>query len=222
MGIVYKITNTANCKIYVGQTIRTLEERLYSHFYDALIAKKNTKLYRAIRKYGKECFMIEVLEITDNLNEREKFFIESLNCIKKGYNTKIGGEGGPHHESTKKKISKANKKRVWTQEIKDNMSKALKAWHEERGFVPRSEDFKAKISEANRKRKMPLKTKEKFQEHNRKLMKPIVCITNGTEYPSIGAAARNLGINDGQLSQHLKGKHKHVKGYVFKYKESSK
>lgn len=218
MGTIYKITNAANGKIYIGQTIGSIEDRFYRHIYDALVLKKNTKLGRAVRKYGKDSFLIEAIETVDNLDEREIFWISHFKTIKKGYSIKIGGNGGPHADSTKKKISKANTKRVWTEEMRENMSRAIKAWHEERGFVPKSEEFKAKISEANRKRKMPQKAKEKFQEHNRRLMKPLICLTNEKEYPSIGAACKELDLNHGQLSQHLKGKHKHVKGYVFKLK----
>lgn len=218
MGIIYKITNKINGRIYIGQTIRTLEDRWYHHVYYATQKKCKTKLGRAIRKYGASAFDAVVIETSDNLDEREIYFINLFKSVTSGYNIKIGGDGGPHALSTKKKISKANKKRVWTQEMRDNMSRAILAWHEERGFVPKSEEFRRKISIANSRRKMPTKTKEKFQKHNESLMKPVVCITNDKEYPSIAAACKELNINNGQLSQHLKGKHKHVKGLVFKYK----
>lgn len=219
MGTIYKIINEINGKVYIGQTIGSIEDRFYHHIYDAIVSKKKTKLARAIRKHGKDSFSIEAIELTDNLDEREIYFIHIFGSVKKGYNIKIGGNGGPHAESTKKKISKANTKRVWTEEMRENMSNAIKAWHEERGFVPKSEDFKAKISEANSRRKMPIKAKEKFQKHNESLRKPVICVTNGKEYPSIAAASKDLNLNDGQLRMHLKGKHKHVKGYVFKYEE---
>lgn len=31
MGCIYKITNLINNKVYIGQTIKTPEERLYEH-----------------------------------------------------------------------------------------------------------------------------------------------------------------------------------------------
>lgn len=218
MVIIYKITNKANGKIYIGQTVGSIEDRFYHHIYDALVLKKHTKLGRAIRKHSKECFSIEAIETTENLDEREIFWISHFKTVKGGYNIKIGGNGGPHASSTKKKISQANTRRIWTEEMRENMSIAIKAWHEERGFVPRSEEFKSKISKANRNRKMPKKAQDKFQAHNRKLMKPVICVNNEKEYESISAAAKALNLNSGQLSQHLKGKHEHVKGLVFKYK----
>lgn len=218
MGNIYKIINQINGKAYIGQTIGSIEDRFYHHIYDALVTKKPTKIGRAIRKYGKDSFSVELVEVTDNLDDREIHFIQLFNSIKNGYNIKIGGQGGPHADSTKKKIGKANSKRVWTQEMRNTMSKAILLWHEERGFVPRSEETKSKISLANSKRKMPLKTKEKFQKYNESMMKSVICITNSKEYPSMAAACKELNINSGQLTQHLKGKHRHVKGFVFKYK----
>ena len=87
--IVYKITNLIDGKIYVGQTIRTLERRFKEHTEaDSLIGK-------AIRKFGIENFSSEILETCQTkkqLNEREIFWIEKLNCkTPNGYNVKDGG-----------------------------------------------------------------------------------------------------------------------------------
>ena len=130
----------------------------------------------------------------------------------------MNGNGGAHARSTKRKIAKANTKRVWTEEMRENMSTAILAWHEKRGFVPRDDKFKKRISEANRGRKMSDNAKKRFQEHNNKQKKPIVCTETGKEYESIMAACKDLNLNDGQLRMHLKGKHSHVKGLRFKLK----
>ena len=87
--IVYKITNLINGKIYVGQTKFSVEKRFLQH------AKANSIIGAAIRKYGSENFKIEVIEICKNaleLNEREIFWIEKLNCkVPNGYNVADGG-----------------------------------------------------------------------------------------------------------------------------------
>ena len=86
--IVYKITNLLDGKIYVGQTIRTLERRFKEHTEaDSLIGK-------AIRKFGIENFSSEILETCqtkNQLNEREIFWIEKLCKTPNGYNVKDGG-----------------------------------------------------------------------------------------------------------------------------------
>lgn len=217
-GIIYKITNEINDKIYIGQTIRTIDERWRHHVYYSLTGLHKTKLARAIRKYGKESFKIEILEETEDLDKREIFYISFFKSDLFGYNIKIGGNGGPHAESTKKKISKANRGRVWTGEMRHAMSEAIKKWHKKRGFVPSSEETKKKISKGNMGRKMSDKTRAAFQKHNRKNMKPVVCINTNKEYESIMSACRDLNLNDGHLRMHLKGKHSHVKGFRFKFK----
>ena len=53
-GMIYKITNTVNDKVYIGQTIQQLKRRwnqhcCYSKFSDV-------HLYRAMRAYGIDKF----------------------------------------------------------------------------------------------------------------------------------------------------------------------
>lgn len=216
---IYKITCKVTGKNYVGQTTRTLNIRWESHVYDATKLKKNTKLGRAIRKHGREQFVIQTIEFTENLNERETYFIQLFNSAgKNGYNLKLGGQGGPHAAETKNKISKANKKRQWTPQMRENMSKAIKKWHEERGFVPRSEDTKRKISRSNTGKAINTNAKQAFDERNQRMSKPVICLNDGLEFLSIMEACRNYKINDGHLRMHLKGKHPHVKGLMFKFK----
>ena len=50
-------------------------------------------LYRAMRKYGLSNFTIELLEETDNPEEREVFWIEQKGSFKHGYNATVGGDG---------------------------------------------------------------------------------------------------------------------------------
>ena len=46
-----------------------------------------------MRKYGIEHFHIELIEETDNPEEREVFWIENKRSFKNGYNATIGGDG---------------------------------------------------------------------------------------------------------------------------------
>jgi group I intron endonuclease len=74
-GHVYKITNNVNGKFYVGKTVKTVQNRFCNHCYDAIKRNSTTYLHRAIRKYGKENFIVEKIELcnNENLNEREIF-----------------------------------------------------------------------------------------------------------------------------------------------------
>ena len=51
---------------------------------------------RAILKYGKENFSIEILEECPKelLNDREKYYIKLYNSYNSGYNSTLGGQNG--------------------------------------------------------------------------------------------------------------------------------
>lgn len=99
MGYIYKITNTCNDKVYVGQTVQSLHTRWAGHLYKANSprAKDNDyPLYRAMRKYGSINFSIQVIEEVpkEKLDEREIYWIKEFDCIApKGYNCNQGGSG---------------------------------------------------------------------------------------------------------------------------------
>jgi hypothetical protein len=96
---IYKITNKVNGKVYIGQSIRPIEQRFQRHINDAVNNILDTHFARAIRKYGKENFYIELVETCDNqteLNLREQYWIRKYDSINNGYNetdatSKCGG-----------------------------------------------------------------------------------------------------------------------------------
>lgn len=94
MAYIYKIINDINDKIYVGKTEFSIEKRFKQHCLDAF-KKRNEKrpLYSAMRKYGIEHFRVELIEETNNANEREIYWIDKLNSYQQGYNATKGGDG---------------------------------------------------------------------------------------------------------------------------------
>lgn len=97
-GVIYIIKNNINSKVYIGQTIQKLKDRWYRHCGKSGISESesNMAIKRAILKYGKENFTIEVLEECDqcNLDEREKYYINKYNSYNSGYNSTEGGQLG--------------------------------------------------------------------------------------------------------------------------------
>ena len=96
-GFIYKITNKLNGHSYIGQTIQNVKERFYQHC--AIKCDKavlNMAIHKAIQKYGKENFTLEILEEIDStlLNDREKYWIEYFDTYKNGYNETLGGQQG--------------------------------------------------------------------------------------------------------------------------------
>ena len=97
MAYIYKIINDINGKIYIGKTYNSIEKRFKEHCADRLKGKcEQRPLYSAMNKYGVEHFHIELLEETDNPEEREKYWIEYYGSFKSGYNATIGGDGRPY------------------------------------------------------------------------------------------------------------------------------
>lgn len=96
-GFIYKITNTINSKSYIGQTIQNVKERFYQHCATKCSkAVSNMAIHRAINKYGKSNFTVEVIEEIDsaNLNDRERYWIKYYNSYNNGYNSTKGGQDG--------------------------------------------------------------------------------------------------------------------------------
>lgn len=94
MGYIYKITNTINGKVYIGKTERSIEQRWQEHLkFASTELNEQRPLYNAIRKYGVNNFIIEVVEETKDVNEREQYWINYYNSYKEGYNATLGGDG---------------------------------------------------------------------------------------------------------------------------------
>lgn len=85
-----------NNKIYVGQSINP-ERRFISHCSRGYNNLDNSPIHAAIKKYGKENFKLEIIEWTEDYNNREKYWIKELNSkVPFGYNLTDGGEEPPH------------------------------------------------------------------------------------------------------------------------------
>lgn len=100
---IYKIINTVNGKIYVGQSV-DIYKRWSQHKYKAFDPKEigyNSAIHAAIRKYGSDNFILEIIEECepDLLDERERYWINKLgSLVPNGYNIMDGGQ------SSRKKI----------------------------------------------------------------------------------------------------------------------
>ena len=114
--IVYLIYCPQSGKGYVGQTIKTIEERWKSHISAA--RRSNyigcVLFNNAIRKYKPEAFELSVLQeclTLDELNIAEVFHIKAQNTLTpNGYNIKTGGrKNGTLSAEGRAKISATHK-----------------------------------------------------------------------------------------------------------------
>ena len=86
---IYKITNLVNDKVYIGQSARGVQQRFHRHIQDAMSERLDTHFARAIRKYGPENFVVDVIDTADTqdeLNRKEQYWIRHYDSIHHGYN----------------------------------------------------------------------------------------------------------------------------------------
>ena len=135
IGRVYLIINNTNGKVYVGETVSTLSRRFNAHLNTAF--NKNGRnhdcyFYRAIRKYGKSAFSIQLLEETtastkkevkQKIQNLEKKYIKLYKSdnYQFGYNSDSGGCGG-------KEVSEFTKEKQRQIKLKDPKNKERLAY----------------------------------------------------------------------------------------------
>lgn len=131
---IYKITCLTNRKQYIGWTINGVVRRFHVHFSQAKRKGSNSILHTAIRKYGREAFVIEEIYTTldfAHAKQMEIHFIKEYNTFYltgHGYNMTLGGDGTVGHPAS--------------EESKRQTSKRMKG-------VPKSPEQRAKISQSN-------------------------------------------------------------------------
>lgn len=92
---IYKITNLQNGKCYIGQTMQKFSDRWRSHVRRGVRAEPGTmnKLYNEMWDIGVENFTFEIITTCppQELNEKEKYFINFYQSADYGYNSTRGG-----------------------------------------------------------------------------------------------------------------------------------
>jgi group I intron endonuclease len=157
---IYKATNSINGKVYIGFD-SSWPKRKNEHLWASSRSNNNT-FYNAIRKYGADNFIWEVIYQSINgehtKNVMEKFFITEYNSYihfncSNGYNMTLGGEGTlghVHSQQTKDKISKSN----IGKKMPDESVSCMKETKRNRGYTKHSGQFKKGNSPWNKNKSM--------------------------------------------------------------------
>lgn len=195
-GVIYKITNKINNKVYIGQTKRSVEERWAAHKY-SVKKTPNYPLSRAIIKYGSDNFIMSIIDFAEDkqsLNDKEIAWIFHYNSTEIGYNLTPGGEGHTgivFSPDALKRIGDASRGRKWTPETIQKRTNSI---------------LGRKVSD-DVKHKMSLASPKNIS---------IICITTGIVYHSINYAGKCLGIDEESVRQCITGKRKTAGGFQFK------
>ena len=218
MGKIYKVTNNINKKIYIGQTIQDENIRWNHHIREASNGS-NTKFHRALRKYGKDGFIWEVIEEVDNdkLNEREIYWISYYNSYKQGYNSTTGGDLPPRNDieiiCLETNIAYPSCAEAGRQ---TNINEAHIA------ECARGEKFRVS---AGGYHWMSLEDYNKFgpifkQTENELNSKSVKCIETGIVYNSILEASKATGVSRQTIHRCCEGITKNPKKYHWRYNDN--
>lgn len=190
-GRIYKIINKINGKFYIGQTTCSINHRFYLH------KKKmdSPKLKNAFLKYGFDSFYIEEIDIAyseSELNNKEIYWIKTMNAIEDGYNIDFGGT-------------------VRNPEVGKKISQSLtgKKLSKERCLALSKQRTGRPIKNYNRSETTKLK-KRLSHPHSKKIIDQF-----GVVYNSIHEAANVLGLDFRLISAVLRKKQKQTGGYYF-------
>ena len=148
--LVYRLISPVN-KSYIGFTEKTIDHRLNQHKND--VNRFDFDLHRALRKYPIEDWTVEILEECETrqeMEDRERFYIEKFDTYRNGYNMTLGGDGMDSKSASEKRKAyfKTKKGKEWKKELS-------KKWSENNPGMDwtgrhHSEESKRKMSEANK------------------------------------------------------------------------
>ncbi len=213
---IYKLTSPSG-KCYIGQSM-DLDHRMSR--YKCGDCKKQPQIYRALKKYGFENFIVEYLWTSTNFSDLKKLnnllnilevvYISYFDSAKNGYNLKTGGNaGGLHSQETKDKISKANKGRITSEETKRKLSEINKG-------KTASEETKLKISEAGKHRitseETKLKISDKVKDYYNKNEKPKMSEETKLKISKANTGHKHSEESRIKISESLKGEKNYLYG----------
>lgn len=195
--VIYKIVNSDNGKVYVGQTTRF--RKRHTEHYRALRSNKHCSYYlqKSFNKHGVDKYYFEILETVtrENICEREIYWIEKLQSYNRdrGYNILVNAPS-PWYG----KRSLLHCQRISQSLIGKHPSKETKL----KQSLARLGRFKGKES--------ILAVAVLQYTKEMKLL---------NEFDSISEASEKTGIKRSTLSECLRGANKTSGGFIWKYKE---
>lgn len=148
--IIYKITNTVTSMSYIGYSKQSINTRWKQHYKQALKEDKNRKFYNAIRKYGIDAWVLEIIDTAVDAAEaknKEIEYIKQYNSYHAGYNSTLGGDGNNGIIMSKESNNARSKKLKGIKKSADTVEKFKQR--------TQSETTREKISNSHKGMKKP-------------------------------------------------------------------
>lgn len=237
-GFIYKITNTINNKIYIGQTTRNLSSRISEYKKNHT---NNNHLNNAFLKYGFENFKFEIIDTAKDLadlNLKEINYIKEYNSIDKkiGYNIESGEKNSIPSIETRNKMSYSHEgrkqtstwinKRISPSGSLDAKKYGKKKNDEEKKYLSDNSPkyWKGKKRSVETKLKISKTKKEKGLSNRQKeiICKKVIAFDPSNNKPlnifdSTSSAGKFYNISQSTISRRCSGKSKNTGNVHFKY-----
>jgi group I intron endonuclease len=102
----------ASGRCYIGQTTQDPNQRRLEHIADSRYTTKEYHFHNALRKYGVDSFVFEVIDSANSLEELnllEEKYVDQYDSINNGFNIRQAGGNKLHSEESKQRMSEAQK-----------------------------------------------------------------------------------------------------------------
>lgn len=215
-GIIYKITNVLNGKIYIGQTTKTLNRRWVEHCWES---KHDSKVlfHCAIQKYGKENFTVEQIDVAcdrDELDKKEIHWIKFYNSMNrdKGYNQESGG--------LRNKVVSERVRKIMSQKRQGEKNYMYGKHHT---LEAREKIRQSKLGKISPMRGKKLSLESRLKISKSKIGKPsnrekkVICIETGDIFESALKASLFIGKCKDLVKNACRGRCKTAGGYHWRY-----
>lgn len=227
-GVIYKIENIVNGKVYIGQTIQERGfngrynfdgigiERVYKYhsFRKEKGYKYNKHLLNGIEKYGFNSFVVyENIDLAFSKSEldiKEQCWIQFCNSYYEGYNNCLGGKGslgnkGEFNPLYGKSIPKERKIKI-SKSLKGTTKPYIKGdlhWTRKYGFSAKTLEKMSKSHRDVKGKNNPMYGMCGAKSPN---SKRVICITTGREFNSVREGARYYKCDESSVIKCCRGK----------------
>lgn len=223
-GVIYRITNTVDEKVYIGKTNNTFISRYGTKWWERTA---NRSLLTDVARLGPQAFSVEIY--ADNLSpaelvEMEAFLIWSHNSLHPhGYNMiRRGASHMAISAETRARLSAAQLGRRHSDETRRKIGLASKGRKSRCAGVPKSAEHRAKIAAGRVGKKWTMEQRLAVTGSNSQFRKGVeqFDLASGQiigRFACIADASRALGLDESSIIRVCKQRKRSCGGFGWRY-----